>query len=239
MQVFYTDDIQNQKAFFEGQEAHHIVKVLRHQQGDVLNWVDGLGYRYRGEIVEITKRRVTARVIERIEVKTSRKGTIHLVIAPTKNMTRMEWLIEKLCEIGIDQISFVICQNSERRSINMDKVKKKIISASKQSKKARFPRVNTPLDFREFIDLTHEEASIPRYIAHCRDRLEPLVKRIEFGKGGMVMIGPEGDFTKEEIQYAESHGWMAVGLGVERLRTETAALVACQNFHTIHQLHTE
>ena len=236
MQIFFTENIQNNKAFFQDQEAKHISRVLRYKVGDEIKWVDGKGYQYLGSITSISKREIEVEISERIEIHNSWKKYIHIVIAPTKNMTRMEWLIEKLCEIGVDEISLIITQNSERRNIKIEKLEKKLISASKQSMKAKFATINAPISFKAFIDKINTKNLTGKYIAHCRQSIKPFVQKINDDKNAIIMIGPEGDFTQDEVTLAIDNNWIEVGLGDERLRTETAGLVACQSIHFYEQV---
>lgn len=224
MHVFYTPDIQNSNELPE-EEAAHAIRVLRLQTGDEVMLTDGQGNFYRAEISTATNKRCLVRVLETIVQEPLWSGYLHIAMAPTKNMDRTEWFAEKATEIGFDELTFLNCRFSERRVIKTERISKILISAIKQSLKARLPKLNEMTDFDRFIA---QPFNGQKFIAHCYEGEKPLLKDIiRKGENALVMIGPEGDFSEEEVEKAIGQGFQPISLGRSRLRTETAALVAC------------
>ena len=224
MHVFYTPDIQNSNELPE-EEAAHAIRVLRLQTGDEVMLTDGQGNFYRAEISTATNKRCLVRVLETIAQEPLWSGYLHIAMAPTKNMDRTEWFAEKATEIGFDEVTFLNCRFSERRVIKTERISKILISAIKQSLKARLPKLNEMTDFDRFIAQPFDGQ---KFIAHCYEGEKPLLKNIiRKGENALVMIGPEGDFSEEEVKKAIGQGFQPISLGRSRLRTETAALVAC------------
>lgn len=224
MHVFYTPDIQNSNELPE-EEAAHAIRVLRLQTGDEVMLTDGQGNFYRAEISTATNKRCLVRVLETIAQEPLWSGYLHIAMAPTKNMDRTEWFAEKATEIGFDELTFLNCRFSERRVIKTERISKILISAIKQSLKARLPKLNEMTDFDRFIAQPFDGQ---KFIAHCYEGEKPLLKDIiRKGENALVMIGPEGDFSEEEVEKAIGQGFQPISLGHSRLRTETAALVAC------------
>ncbi len=224
MHVFYTPDIQNSNELPE-EEAAHAIRVLRLQTGDEVMLTDGQGNFYRAEISTATNKRCLVRVLETIAQEPLWSGYLHIAMAPTKNMDRTEWFAEKATEIGFDEVTFLNCRFSERRVIKTERISKILISAIKQSLKARLPKLNEMTDFDRFIAQPFDGQ---KFIAHCYEGEKPLLKDIiRKGENALVMIGPEGDFSEEEVKKAIGQGFQPISLGRSRLRTETAALVAC------------
>ncbi len=222
MQLFYTPDIETDSAL-PSEEAAHCARVLRLQVGEQVRLTDGKGSFYTAELQEVSKRQVRVKVLHRTPWKKGWPRSIHLAIAPTKNMDRMEWLVEKATEIGLDEFSFLNCRHSERKVLKLERLHKIGVSAMKQSLKARLPQLNEMKSFKEFI---REPRPGGKWIAHCHAAEKPLLKEvIRPGETATLLIGPEGDFSPEEVELALSHGYQAVSLGESRLRTETAALV--------------
>ena len=223
MHVFYTPDIENSLELPE-EEAGHCLRVLRLTTGDEIMLTDGKGCFYKAVISAATGKRCQVRVLEKVVQEPFWKGHLHLAIAPTKNMDRIEWLAEKATEIGFDELSFLNCRFSERKVLKVERIEKIVISAMKQSLKARKPVVNEMVDFGMFMK---REFKGKKLIAHCYEEEKPLLKEVLcHGEDALVLIGPEGDFSREEVEKAESLGFQPVSLGKSRLRTETAALVA-------------
>ena len=186
---------------------------------------DGQGNFYRAEISTATNKRCLVRVLETIAQEPLWSGYLHIAMAPTKNMDRTEWFAEKATEIGFDELTFLNCRFSERRVIKTERISKILISAIKQSLKARLPKLNEMTDFDRFIAQPFDGQ---KFIAHCYEGEKPLLKDIiRKGENALVMIGPEGDFSEEEVEKAIGQGFQPISLGHSRLRTETAALVAC------------
>ena len=213
-------------------EAKHAVRVLRMQEGDEINLMDGCGTFYRAEITTASNHHCLYKIIEEEKQERAWSGSIHLAVAPTKLNERIEWLVEKATEIGWDRVSFLNCQFSERRNIKTERVEKIVVSAAKQSHKAWMPDVDEMQTFKDFVKQWGlQEGSgqdgIQRFICHCNEGNQPHLKdMLKNGQDCIVMIGPEGDFSTEEVKFAEKYGFQSVSLGTSRLRTETAALVA-------------
>lgn len=205
-------------------DTQHAVRVLRMSEGDALWLMDGRGTFYRAEITIASNHRCAFRVVETLPQKRAWQGHLHLAVAPTKLNDRMEWLAEKATEVGLDEMSFLDCQFSERRTLKTERIGKIVVAAMKQSRKAWIPGVNEMQSFAGFVSA---ERAGQKFICHCYDEEKPfLLDVLRPGEDATVMIGPEGDFSLDEVRLAEAHGYRAVSLGRSRLRTETAALVA-------------
>lgn len=232
MHVFYTPDIAVDGELPE-EEAGHCLRVLRLGVGNEVMLTDGKGFFYKAVITAATGKRCQVKVVETIGQAPLWNGHLHLAMAPTKNMDRIEWFAEKATEIGFDELSFVNCRFSERKVIKTERIEKIVVSAVKQSLKARKPLVNELTDFGKFIQQKFEGQ---KFIAHCYEGDKPLLKDVLIpGKDAVVLIGPEGDFSPEEVQKAEAAGFQAISLGKSRLRTETAALVAVHIMNLFNQ----
>ena len=213
------------------EEAQHAVRVLRLQEGDELNLMDGRGNYYRAQITMASNHRCAYSIIEQQSQLRAWNGHLHLAMAPTKLNDRVEWFAEKATEIGVDEISFLDCQFSERRVIKTERIEKIVVSAVKQSHKAWMPQVNEMQSFRSFIAAPRDGL---KFICHCYDESDiadgdskpNLMDVLQAGDDATVLIGPEGDFSVDEVRLAQQNGYRSVSLGRSRLRTETAALVA-------------
>ena len=236
MELFFSRDIEGNVCRLDQDESGHCVKVLRHRSGDEISVIDGGGTLYRCRITVDSPKGVEAMVLSSEEDWGGHPYRLHLAVCPTKNNDRYEWFAEKACEIGFDELSPVIGEHSERRVLKTARVEKVLISAAKQSLKAVVPAVNEPVSVKEFI-AAHSAASddsgkVLRLIAYCfEDENIPRrsIKEVLDGFDGseiIVMIGPEGDFSKAEADMALAAGFIPVHLGTSRLRTETAALTA-------------
>ncbi len=219
------------------EEAQHAVRVLRLTEGDEVVLMDGVGQFYRAELAVVTKKSCVCRVLETLPQQKEWAAHLHLAMAPTKNMDRTEWLAEKATEIGFDELTFLRCQFSERTVIKTERVEKILVSAMKQSRKAWKPKLNEMTDFRQFLQQPFEGG---KFICHCyeQDDLTPkvLLKDVlKRGEDALVLVGPEGDFSIEEVRMAEKAGFVGVSLGKSRLRTETAALVAVHLMHLANE----
>lgn len=208
------------------EEAVHATRVLRLKEGDSIFLIDGEGGIHQAQVTIATSKQCQYQITDTTSVPQP-ENRIHIAIAPTKMMERMEWMAEKATEIGIDEISFLEGQFSERRKMRADRIEKTVVSAMKQSRKAWKPVINDIIPVKQFLDAPREGR---KFICHCHDEIPrtSLQRKIAEGKGQCctVLIGPEGDFSLEEVQYALEHGYESVSLGDSRLRTETAALVA-------------
>ena len=233
MHVFYTPDIMNNPELPE-EEAGHCLRVLRLNIGDEILLTDGNGYFYKAAISAATGKRCQVRIIEKIYQEPLWKGHLHIAMAPTKMMDRIEWFAEKATEIGMDELTFLNCRYSERKVIKTERIEKIVVSAVKQSLKARKPVINELTDFEKFLQTDFKG---DKFIAHCNEGEKILLKdAITPGNDALVLIGPEGDFSKEEVEKAIERGFKPISLGKSRLSTETAALVAV---HTMNLLNAE
>jgi 16S rRNA (uracil1498-N3)-methyltransferase len=229
-QLFYTTEIQNGIARLDAEESRHLLKVLRRQVGDRLQLTDGLGFFYEAEIIEAGKKQALARILQTSQ-RPKPNARLHIAIAPTKQIDRFEWFLEKATEIGIQEITPLLCKRSERTSIRHDRLEKILVSAMKQSLQSRLPKLN-PLT--AFASLVQQAAEPQRFIAWCSDEALPqLNSMLKPGTDTLILIGPEGDFTPEEVALALGNHFSGIGLGPTRLRTETAGLVAVADFQLI------
>lgn len=225
MHLFYTPDILSDTYTLHEDESKHCIKVLRLQLGDSITLIDGKGGLYEAEIIDAHPKKTTLSIKNVQREYGKRNHYLHIAIAPTKNIERIEWLLEKATEIGIDEVSFIICDRSERKEVKMDRLNKIVTSAVKQSLKAYHPKLNEALSFKNFI--TKTQAS-QKFIAHCLPEEKKTLKDcINTQADYVILIGPEGDFTAEEIILAIDNNFNPITLGNSRLRTETAALAAC------------
>ena len=234
MQVFYAPDLDGAVHILDENESRHIVKVLRMKKGMSVNLIDGKGTLYEGEIQDDNLRRCVIKVTSSIRNFESRNYNLHIAISPLKNTDRFEWFVEKCVELGIDSITPLLCHNTEKQSVKLDRINGIIVAAMKQSLKAKITTLNKPVDFREFI--LNKYVGV-RMIAHCnisysRTNLGNIYKK---GNNAIILIGPEGDFTDEEIMMAAGSEYTGVSLGPARLRAETAGVAACQSVHFINQ----
>ncbi len=227
MHLFYTPDIapSHPQYFLNEEESKHAVRVLRLEPGAEVQLIDGRGGLYTAQIKDAHPKRTILQITNVITGYNKRNHYLHIAIAPTKNLDRLEWFLEKATEIGIDEISLLICRRSERKEVKVDRLNKIIISAIKQSLKAYHPVLNAPVAFDTFISKPFEGQ---KYIAHCENTAKTSLNN-ELKKQGkyLILIGPEGDFAPVEIETALYNGFKAITLGDSRLRTETAALEAC------------
>ena len=225
--MFYSPNIAFETVLPE-EESQHAVRVLRLQAGDKIDIVDGVGGIYKAVITNPHPKHCEFEIVEsRLEFG-KRNFHLHIAIAPTKNMDRLEWFAEKCTEIGIDEITPVHCRYSERKVLKPERIEKIIVSAAKQSLKAYFPKLNPMCSFEEFLQ---KHSSGQKFIAHCYESEKTLLqKTYKNSQDCIVMIGPEGDFSLQEVEEAIQAGYSPVSLGRSRLRTETAGIVAC---HTV------
>jgi len=234
MHLFYTPDIESDIYSLNEEESLHCTRVLRLQKGDEVFLTNGKGNLYKAFITEENKKQCFVKIVETYHDYGKRNYRLHIAVAPTKNIDRIEWFLEKATEIGIDEITPIICEHSERRNVNMDRLNRVITSAMKQSLKAYHPILNSKKKFDEFI---HSSAKGSKFIGYCNDettvKLKDLYKR---GNDAIILIGPEGDFSETEIRQAKENGYLLINMGKNRYRTETAALVAC---HTIYLMNDE
>lgn len=253
MELFYSKNISQGICSLDAEESNHCIKVLRHRRGEIINVVDGGGTLYKCEIMEDSPKGVTFNIVERIDNYGTHSYRLHAAVAPPKNIDRFEWFAEKATEIGIDEITPLFGEYSERKVFKGERVERLLISAAKQSHKGAIPTLNEAVTVKDFI-LAHSSAitatsstpvtsapwdGITRLICYC-DEVESLGLSHKItinqalargAKDVMLMIGPEGDFSRSEITLALQNGWTAISLGESRLRIETAALVAVSSVY--------
>ena len=227
IRFFYVPEVES-VGELPADEAAHALRVLRLKSGDQMMLMDGRGSFYEAEVTMADKRHCCYAVQQTLPQVPQWQGHLHLAIAPTKMMERMEWLVEKATEVGIDEFSFLSCQFSERKAIKCERLDKIAVAAMKQSRKAWKPVLNEPVSFRQFV-ADHRQGR--RYIAHCYDEIPRQNLFDELRKpadtdDALVLIGPEGDFSVDEVRQAVAEGYVSVDLGKSRLRTETAGLAA-------------
>jgi 16S rRNA (uracil1498-N3)-methyltransferase len=235
MQLFYHPDLQPDASdiSFGKDESRHIAKVLRKQSGDVLSITNGQGYLFTAELTYVNQKASQARIISAEKIA-ALPYHLHLAVAPTKLNDRFEWFLEKATEIGVAEITPLICDHSERKVIKTDRYERIIQSAMKQSLKVWKPKLNPAIGFSEF--LQEDPSEEKKCIAHCYSSEKVSLKHTIFpGESVLIMIGPEGDFSPSEVERAVAQAFVAVHLGNSRLRTETAAVVACHSIAFINE----
>jgi len=224
MALFHVPNISTECILPE-EESTHAIKVLRLKTGDRIQLVDGVGGFYNAVITTPHHKHCGFEITETLVDTSKRNYNLHIAIAPTKNIERLEWFIEKATEIGIDQITPIICRNSERKVVKAERLEKIIVSAAKQSLKAKFPVLNPDCTFIEFVNTYHADQ---QFIAHCYNDEKKLLKAaVKPTSSVIILIGPEGDFSREEVELALKTNYHPISLGDSRLRTETAGVVAC------------
>ena len=234
MNVFYLPTAQLGTISFPEEESKHIVKVLRMKEGDRFYVTDGNGSLYDAELVDAHPKRAAAELSNQRQGYDIRDFKVSIAIAPTKLNERTEWFLEKATEIGIDEVKLFASYHSERRTANVGRFKKIIVAAMKQSVKSKMPVVE---DIVAFDKLVRQNYDGQKFIAWIDDDVtEQLCDLYRKGENALVLIGPEGDFSKEEVALAKENGFVPVSLGKARLRTETAAVVACHTIQLINQM---
>ena len=234
MQIFYAPDITGNDFTLDEKESGHCIRVLRMKRGTPVRVIDGKGNLYEAVIVNPDPRKCSLSITGVTREFEKRNYRLHIAISPLKNYERFEWFIEKSVEIGIDEITPLICSNTEKPGIKRERINNLIISAMKQSLKASLTILNEPCTFHDFIRNTHFGT---RMIAHCNSEFPKKKIGEVYSKGNdaLLLIGPEGDFSGDEIKAAGEHGFHAVHLGKSRLRSETAGIAACYSIYYINQ----
>jgi len=227
VRYFYVPDAINNNELPQ-EEATHALRVLRLKSGDEMFIMDGTGNFYHAEVSLATNKKCLYEIKETLPQHKTCKGHIHLAIAPTKNMDRIEWMTEKATEIGFDELSFLNCVFSERKVLRTERIEKIVVSAVKQSRKPWKPIVNEMITFKDFISTPREGR---KFIAHCYQEIEKhdlfdIINNDKDNENITVLVGPEGDFSIEEVKLAIENGYESISLGQSRLRTETAGLMA-------------
>ncbi len=236
MQLFYnpTIDEQTESFSFDKEESKHIIKVLRKKDGDILFVTNGLGYLFECEITLASDNKCIVK-INSFEKKEAPKFHLHLAVAPTKMNDRYEWFLEKATEIGIQEITPIICDRSERKVINKERFDKIVLSALKQCNETYLPKLNEAVTLKEFINKQQNKGL--QLIAHCEETDKKTLKSVlKTNEDVTLLIGPEGDFSVKEIALALENNYIPVSLGNTRLRTETAAVVACHSVVFFNEL---
>ena len=234
MQLFYNPTISQdaETFFFDKEESKHIIKVLRKKEGDNLFVTNGLGFLFKTEIILASDSKCFVKIVSS-EKSEPLKYQLHLAVAPTKMNDRFEWFLEKATEIGISEITPIICEHSERKIIKTDRFDKIIQSAMKQSLQYYLPKLNEPIAFKDFMKQTNNGLNL---IAHCEETDKKSLKEVAKSNENItILIGPEGDFSEKEIKLALENNYVPVTLGNTRLRTETAAVVACHSIAFINE----
>lgn len=226
MALFYTPDVKSNPCLSE-EESVHCIRVLRLGEGALIDLIDGKGFFYKARIVQAHPKHCMVEILES-SLDATPAFRAHIAVAPTKNMDRLEWFVEKATEVGIAGFYFINTQHSERKNLKIDRVEKIVVSALKQSLKAWKPQIAELTDFKKFISKPFDGQ---KFICHCNPGDKPLLKSVcKADTPILVLVGPEGDFSPEEVALALENGFQAVSLGDTRLRTETAAFVAA---HTV------
>jgi 16S rRNA (uracil1498-N3)-methyltransferase len=227
MQLFYLENPEKEITL-SAEESKHATKVLRKKVGDILNFTDGKGGLYKAEITIANKKNCRLTIVSSVQKEKQHNYYLHIAIAPTKNIDRFEWFLEKATEIGIDEITPIICKRSERKVIKTKRGNRILLSAIKQSLKYYLPILNEAISLTDFLK---KNIDATKYIAHCEDGEKNELKTVNKANKYLILIGPEGDFSNKEIDLALQNQFKAVSLGTSRLRTETAGTIAA---HTIN-----
>ena len=235
MQLFYNSQLTtNTKQFtFDKIESKHIVRVLRKKEGDKIFITNGLGQLFTSEILFADDKKCLVKIVNLETQKNERNYYLHIAIAPTKLNDRFEWFLEKATEIGIDEITPIICEHSERKVLKLDRMEKIVLSAAKQSLKFHFPKLNEPITFNAFMQCNF---SGQLFMAHCEETSKKSLKsELKPNLKTTILIGPEGDFSSKEIKQSLDNNFIPVSLGKSRLRTETAGIVAVHSVAFVNE----
>ena len=239
MQLFYCKDISpNSFCALDAEESRHAVRVMRLREGDDIDFTDGRGNLYHCKILQVENGKCTVEsTVASPHDSHLSPCTFHLAVAPTKNPARMEWLVEKAVEMGVDEITLLQCDHSERSFLKTDRLEKLAVSAMKQSLHLTLPRINPAVPLRELLSTINYQLPTQRFIAHCEadQPRTSLSEALKSSQDTVVLIGPEGDFSQEEIALALDRGFQPVSFGTARLRTETAALYAVAAFNFVNE----
>lgn len=229
--IFYAPDIALSSELPE-EESKHCLRVLRKTEGDEILLTDGKGFFYDARIIDANPKHCFVEILNKVSASKYWNFNLQIAFAPTKNIDRIEWFVEKATEIGIDHFTPLLCRYSERKEIKHQRIEKILVSAMKQSQKAILPQLDEIIPFKKFIKQPFDGQ---KYIAHCSEnRKTPLNEIYKKGDNALILIGPEGDFSEEEIDLALKNGFEPVTFGESRLRTETAALVATHSIHALN-----
>lgn len=234
MHIFYTPDVDNERYTLSAEESKHCVRVLRLEEGEEVILVDGRGGLFRGKIIKADARGCEVVIGKKETEYGKRSFRFHLAVAPTKNIDRTEWMLEKCTEIGTEAFTMISAAHSERRVIKDDRLEKVVVAAMKQSLKAYLPELAPMTDFAYFVKSCREKY---KFIAHCNEGEKKRLDEVyQPGENAVVLIGPEGDFSEQEVELAVACGFIPVTLGNSRLRTETAGVVACHSINFMNKV---
>lgn len=233
MNIFYAPDaVLNEHVILDEQESFHITRVLRKKVSEEVFVFDGKGNLFDGRISAIGKKEVTVHLVRWMETTDSERPKLHIAIAPSKNIDRFEWFLEKATEIGVDEITPLLCKHSERKELRTDRLEKVLVAACKQSLKYRLPKLNDMLPFEAFVQSINGTSR--KYIAYCDEKTLHIKDAYHGGFDAVILIGPEGDFTRDEVLLAGNNEFEAVSFGKSRLRLETAGVYAATAFNLIN-----
>jgi 16S rRNA (uracil1498-N3)-methyltransferase len=233
MHFFYMPEIAGKEVILDAEESRHCIRVLRLKKNDAISLVDGKGNLFNAVLIRPDPANSKVRIVKTIREYKKRNHHLHIAMAPTKRTERFEWFLEKVTEIGIDEITPIVCARSERMSVNMERVARIIIAAMKQSRRAYLPRFNPVKDYQSFLTAITCKSKI---ITHCNSQDLPMItKQIIPDTPAAVLIGPEGDFTPDEVNQAISQGFREASLGHFVYRTETAGIMACYMFNLLYE----
>lgn len=234
MHLFYTPDIEGGIYCLNAEESKHCVRVLRLKEGDEISLIDGCGGLYSGVILRAGAKGCEVKIVSEMKEYGKRDFSLHMAVAPTKNIDRTEWMLEKCTEIGVDAFTMIDSAHSERKTVKEERLEKVIVSAVKQSLKAYMPRLNPMVEFKDFV---RSVTGGQKFIAHCNPGEKKHLSEVyRPGADAVILIGPEGDFSEEEVKLAVEAGFIPITLGQSRLRTETAGVVACHSINFINRV---
>ena len=234
MNIFYCPlAVLNAYCELDETESHHVATVLRKREGDELLVFDGNGNLFDAQIQTIGKKEVTVQVTRLVKTEENNLPKLHIAIAPPKNIERLEWFAEKVTEIGVHEITLLLCKHAERKEVRLDRIEKILLGACKQSLKLTIPKLNAITKLEDFV--AQQNTAAKKYVAYCDEKAIHLKDVYTKKSDAVIMIGPEGDFTKEEIALAVAHKFETVSLGKSRLRLETAGLFAATVFNLANE----
>ena len=233
MDLFFSSHIQPGDFTFNREESKHIIRVLRRKIGDEIFLTNGKGYLFKGIIIDDNPTACLAEIIDKKLISKPRDSYLHIAIAPTKNISRLEWFIEKATEIGIDEITPIDCDHSERINLKMKRLEKILVSAIKQSQQLWLPKLNPLMPLSDLLKMSFNGQKFIAYV----DTKNKITLKSAYRKNQdcLILIGPEGDFSEQEVKSTISADYLQISLGKNRLRTETAALVACNTINLLNQ----
>jgi 16S rRNA (uracil1498-N3)-methyltransferase len=229
--MFLTETIAGEFCTLSPEESRHCISVLRHVTGDTVKIFDRHGTTGTAMIVDNNPNRCRLEIIS-IGLVSARNARLHIAIAPVKSAERFEWFVEKAVEIGIEKITPIVCERSERRTLKIERLEKIVVAAMKQSMNLWFPEINPPVEFTKFVGKSFDGV---KCMAHCDEKTTTLPLALGSANEALILIGPEGDFSPREVNAGVASGFVPVTLGASRLRTETAGVVACAAFASLNQ----